>query len=897
MTPSSTGKPVPPAAGTASTASPSRGPVFDAARQYIERGYPVVLLHGVQDGACTCLRGAQCQSAGKHPVANAWQEHAARTVEVLQECWDNRFGTRTNIGVLVADEDRVLLIDVDVKGDKQGDQTLKDWGHELGIDFEQYLTQVTPSGGRHYAFRIPEEVDSPSLPNRTNVARGIDVLRNGRQFVVAPSTVGGGRRYHRLGDDTPVVLPPIDQLPEAPLPLIEHLRSLGGDRTRTREPVTDVESLRAPSVEKVREVVSYIPNNEDVDRGKYIWMAYRIVAACGRGNEPDARDIFLEWASHYPGADADKDARVFDTLDWAKVHGGWADLWHFASRHGYDATDERRCEAQEEFETDCEPEPGEQKREAGRAGGQNQPAAVRLFNAILRNPEIEVFADRRRKRPYVRLRHRGTWHTHSLDSETGVALLRYKVSQGKRPPGTQTFNDTMQLLRGHARFEVPPRDVYLRVAHLGDTIYIDVGDATFQAVEIRPTGWRIIDEPPVLFVRSDAMQPLPAPVAGGSLDDFRAFFQTSSDDDLRLLVTFLADTYAAPERAPRPILSLDGPPGSAKTTMTRFAKDLTDPQVGGLFAPPQTERDLVIAAASTHVVALDNASTIKLAMSDALCRLTTGGALRTRKLYSDEGEVIFDELRHVMLNAVGDAVRQNDLRDRCLFISARRVAEPRPDNELRQAFEAVNCRLFGVLLNAVASVLANEPSIEIDAAELPRMAGFAKRGAACAEVLGWSADGFLVAYRANIERAAMDYLDDDLVAHAVCSQSWQGARAWLRGRLSEQGVSPERIAAATAEERWGDDVVWRGSATDLLAYLEERVGSETTRKRAWPGTVQWFGRLLKMAEAAVRQAGWAVEYPRNGREGRVVIIRRIGGWDGDRPDLDVTSRPSLEGIL
>ncbi len=62
---------------------------------------------------------------------------------------------------------------------------------------------------------------------------------------------------------------------------------------------------------------------------------------------------------------------------------------------------------------------------------------------------------------------------------------------------------------------------------------------------------------------------------------------------------------------------------------------------------------------------------------DALCCLTTGGALRTRKLYTGENEVIFDELRHVILNSIGDVVRQNDLRDRCLFIWQPHVSDPK----------------------------------------------------------------------------------------------------------------------------------------------------------------------------------------------------------------------------
>ncbi len=39
----------------------------------------------------------------------------------------------------------------------------------------------------------------------------------------------------------------------------------------------------------------------------------------------------------------------------------------------------------------------------------------------------------------------------------------------------------------------------------------------------------------------------------------------------------------------------------------------------------------------------------------------------------------------------------------------------------------------------------------------------------------------------------------------------------------------------------------------------------------------------------MRNAGLQIEFSRNGRK-RLVIIRRIGGWDGEPPDLDDTSQ-------
>jgi hypothetical protein len=836
----------------------NRGLVFDAASQYVQRGYPVVLLHGVQGAVCTCPRRSRCKSPGKHPVSLRWAQHAIRRVEELAAQWDARNGRPTNIGILLDDASRLLLLDVDVKNGKQGRETLAEWSRTLGVNLSRYLVQVTPNGGEHCLFRVPNGFDPQSLPNRNEVGPGIDVFHVGKQFVVSPSTTASGEYYYFLGEAC--VLPPIDEVPEAPGALLTYLQTFDRPDARAHGPVDDLKSLEAPSIETLREAVAHIPNDETVPREHYIWMASHIKAAGGADHEAEAREIFLEWAGRHPSADREEDERVWDTLPWSQVRGGWPELWPVAAKYGYDAS-----------------------KQAHHAS--NEPAAVRVYRAVLANPDIHVFHGARDRRPYIRIRHRGHWQTHSLESSSGIDLLRYVMSRGSSPPSPQTFTQAVDHLRSYARFEAERRDVFLRVARVGSTVYVDLGDDTFRAVEVTASGWRVIADPAVLFVRRPGMRALPEPVDGGSLDDFNTFFLTGSEDDLRLQVTFLVDTFLAPEGAARPMLVFGGPPGSAKTTMTRFSKELTDPQVGGVFSLPESPRDLVIAAQSNHVVALDNASTISNQMSDALSRLTAGGGLRTRKLYTDEDETIFDELRHVIVNSVGDVAKQNDLRDRALFVFTRRLKDRRSDDELERSFHAAAPKLLGFLLDAVAMALANEGAVQVPASELPRMAGFATRGAACAPALGWSPAQFLSAYRANIDCAAADYLDNDLVAHAIISVSWQGVRAWYKARLAERGLSESKIAGVVAPERWTEGVVWRGSAADLLAYLEERLDASVTRKKGWPGDVRYFGRRLNEAAGPLRAAGWAVEPDRKPQE-RTIIITRIGGWSSKPPDLD-----------
>src|SRR5256886_5689169 len=123
------------------------------------------------------------------------------------------------------------------------------------------------------------------------------------------------------------------------------------------------------------------------------------------------------------------------------------------------------------------------------------------------------------------------------------------------------------------------------------------------------------------------MLALPVPLPGGALDDLRPFLNVADDGDYRLLVTWLL--AALRPRGPYPVLVLHGEQGSAKSTTARVLRMLIDPNGAPLRAEPHDDRDLMIAATNGWIVALDNLSHLPPWLSDALCRLATGGAFAT----------------------------------------------------------------------------------------------------------------------------------------------------------------------------------------------------------------------------------------------------------------------------
>src|SRR5262249_58047258 len=91
---------------------------------------------------------------------------------------------------------------------------------------------------------------------------------------------------------------------------------------------------------------------------------------------------------------------------------------------------------------------------------------------------------------------------------------------------------------------------------------------------------------------------------------------------------------------PYPGLFLHGEQGSAKTTTAALLRGLVDPNACPLRQPPRDEDALVIAARHGLVVGLDNLSHVEPWLSDALCRLSTGGGIGKRRLFTDDDAVI-----------------------------------------------------------------------------------------------------------------------------------------------------------------------------------------------------------------------------------------------------------------
>ena len=430
------------------------------------------------------------------------------------------------------------------------------------------------------------------------------------------------------------------------------------------------------------------------------------------------------------------------------------------------------------------------------------------------------------------------WLTHRFYNETGGA------------PNNDAMQSARRTLEAKARFDGPEHMVHLRVGELDGKHYLDLCNDEWQVVEFDANGWRLaVNPPPIRFRRSSGMKSLPKPVRGGSIDLLRSLLNVKSANDFHLIVSWLLAAFRS--YGPYPVLVVTGEQGTAKSTFTSIVRSLLDPNVAPLRTLPRNIDDLFIAAMHGHVLAFDNISRIPAPISDALCRLATGGGLGVRKFFTNDDEVLFNATRPIILNGIVDFVTRADLADRAIPITLEPIPtrDRRPEQEIWHELDRERPVILGVLLDAMVVGLTHLPTVSLPSVSLPylpRMADFAKWGAACETAFG-APGSFWTAYSANRDDVIETVIDADPVATAI------------RKMMESQKV-------------------WTGTATELFAKLGAIVGEP--KSLSWPKAANILSGDLKTAAPGLRAVGIDIE------RGRTKPFRIQITLNPDRPAED-----------
>lgn len=196
-------------------------------------------------------------------------------------------------------------------------------------------------------------------------------------------------------------------------------------------------------------------------------------------------------------------------------------------------------------------------------------------------------------------------------------------------------------------------------------------------------------------------------------------------------------------------------------------RSLVDPNAAPIRSVPKDDRDLVVGAVNSHVLALDNLSSVPARLSDALCRLSIGSGFASRMLHTDRDESVVQAMRPIISNGIPSLANRPDLASRAVAVRLRPIAETerRSEREFWADWATTAPCVLGALLDTLSTGLRRLPSVKLDRA--PRMADFAEFAVACEPGFGFEPGSFLAACSANQADTTETTFEADPVAMAL----------------------------------------------------------------------------------------------------------------------------------
>lgn len=488
-------------------------------------------------------------------------------------------------------------------------------------------------------------------------------------------------------------------------------------------------------------------------------------------------------------------------------------------------------------------------------GRDQLPTQASQLVALVEATNCQLFHDEE-QRPYASIPIEDHWETWPLRRKSFKQwLTRQFYLQYDKAPGSQAVQDALTVLEGKALFEGKQEPLFVRIGGNEQDVFIDLGDAHWNMVHLTAEGWAVVPHGTIHFKRGAGMKALPHPIPGGHLETLLTpFVNADAPENLILLIGWLVAGLRP--TGSQLVLELHGEQGSGKSTLLEVLKAIMDPNKAAKRSEPREPRDLMIAASSNWLLSLDNLSGIPGWLSDALCRLSTGGAFGTRQLYTDDEETLFEAKRPVVLNGIGSVVTRPDLLDRSILLSlpCMPTGTRKPEREFWQDFHAASGQILGALCDAVVSALQQIATTHLT--DLERMADAVVWVTAAESALGWEPGTFQKAYRSNRAMGNETALEASL----------------LYEPLSQFLQQPEL------------ENHWEGTMGNLLTELNAMIGEAKAKQKAWPSNPRALRSALQRIVPNLRAIGLQVEFG-SGRTNKGSVVHL--DFKGEPP-----SRPS-----
>ena len=475
-------------------------------------------------------------------------------------------------------------------------------------------------------------------------------------------------------------------------------------------------------------------------------------------------------------------------------------------------------------------------------------------------------------RPYA-VNKQGSTTVFALRGKAGLRsrLAReFTDANGGSVPSQSALADAMTVLEGVAA-EAEPRQLHIRVARCEDRIIVDLATPEGRCVSIGPGGWRREPSSPVLFRRSGAMKPLPAPISDGDgLAKLQDLLNTDKEG-FQLLVAWLVACFI-PD-LPHPILTFRGEQGTGKSYAAKMVIGIIDPSGAPKRTAPRDIKSWATQAFNSWALCLDNVSVIADWLSDALCRAVTGDGIVDRALYTDDDVVVLEFRRVLAMTTIDAGALAGDLAERLVTIELHTIpdAKRREENEMDEAYSDAHASILASLFDLLAKVLKVLPDVVLT--ERPRMADFARILAAVDQVQGWKT---IDTYKASARDAVADVLDGEPFAQAVVAMVDKAGPAGVT--LTTQQILDSVVTPDKPPKKWPKDSTRAGGQLKRLAPALRTIGIEVDDSQRGPAPKRQ--RLYKLTATAERRCATASTASSAGRKAPLTSGNRVDASEG-----------------
>jgi 5S rRNA maturation endonuclease (ribonuclease M5) len=391
--------------------------------------------------------------------------------------------------------------------------------------------------------------------------------------------------------------------------------------------------------------------------------------------------------------------------------------------------------------------------------------------------------------------HKEVMNIESKDFSIWLNGLFYKEEH--KPPKKESVSQVISVLTAKALFDNEEAiKLSNRVAKTEGAFWYSLGNNDWQAVKTTANGWKIEDNPPILFNRYKHQNAQVKPSDNGDINKILKYINIKEYHTLFLCWLVCCFVPEIPHAMP----IFCGEKGAAKSTSCALLKKIIDPSALETLTIQKNSRSMAINLQQHWFLPFDNVSNINAEISDTLCRAITGGGIQQRKLFTDADDYIFTFKRCIAINGINNVVTRSDLLDRAILIKLQRISEKnrKEISEIEQEFKKDLPSILGGVFDTLSKAMKIYPDVKLD--KLPRMADFARWGYAVGEALGGKGQLFLSEYNVNRNSINEEFINDNLVASLIVAfmkerPDWSGLVSELYNQITiiapKYGINPK----------------------------------------------------------------------------------------------------------